>query len=99
MVQGSRSCTIPECQRPQLYDLSKDPGEREDLAKLRPDVLADLQQRFLEWHQSIVLSRREESKCTHVSDINLSLPGMLAGRSGTLLPQQYDTVDIRHYSK
>ena len=59
------------CRKAQLYDLENDIGERHDLADEHPDVLADLQIRFMEWHESVMRSRREESKCQHAKDLAL----------------------------
>lgn len=70
-VEGSTSCQEPSCKKAQLYDLETDIGERHDLADEHPGILADLQIRFLEWHESVMRSRREESKCQHVKDLSL----------------------------
>mmetsp|Transcript_23335 Transcript_23335/g.55324 ORF Transcript_23335/g.55324 Transcript_23335/m.55324 type:complete len:673 (+) Transcript_23335:583-2601(+) len=71
-VYGSISCTDADrCHRPQLYDLEADLEERHDLSQTYPDILKDLQERFRLWHASVVKSRREESMCTQVTDINL----------------------------
>eukprot|EP00797_Seminavis_robusta_P000581 Sro1036_g234000.1 acetylgalactosamine-6-sulfatase (232) ;mRNA; r:4720-5415 len=70
-VQGSVSCNKKYCRKPQLFDLETDLGERHDLAEANPDVLRLLQQKFREWHASIMKSRQEESKCQKA---NLPLP-------------------------
>jgi len=62
-VEGSASCTDSSCQKPMLFDLSSDLGERHDLSEVYPEILQDLQQKFREWHSSVLKSRREESKC------------------------------------
>jgi hypothetical protein len=53
--------------------LEKDIGERRDLADEHPNILADLQIRFVEWHESIMRSRRDESQCQHVKDLPLPM--------------------------
>jgi arylsulfatase A-like enzyme len=68
-VHGSRSCSVKECRQPQLYNLEMDMGERQDLAKERPDILHDLQRRFQMWHKSIMHSRRSESHCQTVDSL------------------------------
>ena len=78
-VHGSKSCTDPNdvCYRPQLYDLETDLEERHDLSTKHPDILKMLQETFRQWHTSVVKSRREESMCTEVTDIDLTLPSTL----------------------
>jgi arylsulfatase A-like enzyme len=70
-VEGSESCTVDSCRTPQLFDLESDLGERHDLSKVYPDVLADLKEKFLAWHRSVMRSRRLESKCQKVKDLTL----------------------------
>jgi len=70
-VEGSRSCKAQECQQPQLYNLEMDLGERRDISSEYPDVLADMKMRFYEWHQSVIQSRQEESKCRKPAGIGL----------------------------
>ena len=65
-VQGSASCKLHSCRKPQLYDLDTDLGERHDLADERPEILNDLKHRFLLWHKSVMESRRSESHCKTV---------------------------------
>ena len=72
-VEGSASCTVDECQQPQLYNLETDLGERHDLASIYPTKLRELQHKFQLWHASIMKSRREESKCQKVNDLPLPL--------------------------
>jgi arylsulfatase A-like enzyme len=36
-----------------LFDLDKDLGERNDLAMTRPDLVADLRQRIVEWERDV----------------------------------------------
>lgn len=63
-IQGSFSCTLPSvCGVPQLYNLSSDPGEREDLSAAYPEVLKDLMARFSSWNSSVAQSREVESYC------------------------------------
>jgi arylsulfatase A-like enzyme len=71
-VQGSPSCNVKECRRPQLYNLETDLGEREDLAMERPDILHDLQRRFQLWHESIMHSRRSESHCQKIDSLTVT---------------------------
>jgi arylsulfatase A-like enzyme len=70
-VEGSISCTSSECQKPQLFNLESDPGERNDLAAEYPDILADLKQKFYDWHTSVMKSRSEESKCKKAEELPL----------------------------
>jgi arylsulfatase A-like enzyme len=63
LVVGSASCTLEKCQVPQLYDLSVDLGERNDLSLDYPDVLSGLLANFSVWNASVAESRRTESKC------------------------------------
>jgi hypothetical protein len=36
-----------------LFDLSTDPGERQDLSVTHPDRVADLRQRYLKWEKEV----------------------------------------------
>lgn len=72
-VEGSTSCEEKSCRKAQLYNLETDIGERHDLADEHPNILAELQICFIEWHESIMRSRREESKCQNVKDLPLPL--------------------------
>lgn len=82
-VEGSISCEEKSCRKAQLYDLENDIGERHDLADEHPEILANLQIRFMEWHESVVRSRREESKCQHVKDLTFpeSVEALMARHS------------------
>jgi arylsulfatase A-like enzyme len=73
LVQGSASCKQEECQKPQLFDLESDLGERHDLATEYPDILADLKLKFQDWYRSILHSRRNESNCTKANQLILPL--------------------------
>ncbi len=75
-VEGSTSCTISECRTPMLFDLEADLGERHDLSDIYPEILSDLQDKFLEWHASVMKSRKEESKCKGTKE--LAIPESLA---------------------
>eukprot|EP00533_Pseudo-nitzschia_delicatissima_P015812 CAMPEP_0197261732 /NCGR_PEP_ID=MMETSP1432-20130617/122_1 /TAXON_ID=44447 /ORGANISM="Pseudo-nitzschia delicatissima, Strain UNC1205" /LENGTH=572 /DNA_ID=CAMNT_0042726015 /DNA_START=81 /DNA_END=1799 /DNA_ORIENTATION=- len=75
-VEGSASCTISECRTPMLFDLEADLGERHDLSDIYPEILRDLQDKFLEWHASVMRSRKEESKCKGTKE--LAIPESLA---------------------
>ena len=55
-VQGSASCKLHSCRKPQLYDLDTDLGERHDLADERPEILNDVKHRFLLWHEPVMES-------------------------------------------
>ena len=68
-VEGSVSCTVSECRKPMLFDLDVDMGERNDLSEVHPEILQDLQNKFMEWHTSIMKSRSEESKCRGAKDV------------------------------
>jgi N-acetylgalactosamine-6-sulfatase len=70
-VEGSVSCTAPSCRKAMLFDLEADLGERHDLSEVHPDVLEDLQNKFLDWHASVMKSRREESKCRNTKEVAL----------------------------
>lgn len=73
-VEGSASCIGEEgapCREPQLYDLSTDLGERNDLSKEFPIVLAAMQHRFKVWHEGVMASRKYESKCTKSKELTL----------------------------
>lgn len=70
LVQGSRSCTRRWCRKAQLFDLETDLGERKNLARQRPDILQDILRRFEEWHDSVMKSRRQESKCKQVEKVS-----------------------------
>ena len=37
----------------QLFDLEKDPGERDDLAASRPDLLKKFKGMYLEWEKAV----------------------------------------------
>ena len=75
-VEGSTSCTVSKCRKPMLFDLETDLGERHDLSEVYPEILRDLQSRFLEWHASVMTSQREESNCKEREE--LSLPESLS---------------------
>ena len=71
-VEGSASCSDDsDCRKPMLFDLETDLGERHDISAKYPEILRDLQNRFLEWHHSVMNSRREESKCKNAEVIAL----------------------------
>jgi arylsulfatase A-like enzyme len=70
-VEGSSSCKDDACRKAQLYDLETDLGERHDVSAEHPDILANLQKKFWVWHASIMKSRRDESRCEKVRDLEL----------------------------
>eukprot|EP00536_Pseudo-nitzschia_multiseries_P000564 jgi/Psemu1/249692/estExt_Genewise1Plus.C_70067 len=70
-VEGSVSCSVSDCKKPQLFDIEADIGERHDLSSEYPDILADLQLKFRDWHNSIMKSRREESKCRKTGELTM----------------------------
>jgi arylsulfatase A-like enzyme len=70
-VEGSKSCTLPECQQPQLFNLEEDIGERQDISSVYPDILADMKLKFMDWYHSIMKSRRDESSCRHANQLHL----------------------------
>lgn len=76
-VEGSTSCHNADCNRPLLFDLETDLGERHDLSQEHPELLQDLQAKFLDWHSSVVNSRKHESKCQHTPQ-ELALPESLS---------------------
>ena len=45
-----------------LFDLSTDPGERQDLARSRADLVADLRQRYLSWEREVEAEAKEQGK-------------------------------------
>ena len=45
-----------------LFDLSTDPGERQDLAMSRADLVADLRQRYLNWEREVEAEAKEHGK-------------------------------------
>ena len=70
-VEGSISCTEDSCKGASLFNLESDLGERNDLSDKHPDILAKLQEKFMAWHDSIMASRQNESKCTNPSQLSL----------------------------
>jgi arylsulfatase A-like enzyme len=70
-VEGSASCRIDDCQQPQLFNLEEDLGERHDVSKQHPDILASLQEKFYHWYQTVSKSRKEEAKCQKVGNLDL----------------------------
>jgi arylsulfatase A-like enzyme len=70
-VEGSTSCKDDACRKAQLYDLETDLGERHDVSAEHPDILATLQTKFWVWHDSVMKSRRDESRCEKVRDLQL----------------------------
>lgn len=46
--------------RPQLYDVAKDPGEQDNLARQQPDVVARLSKELLAWRKSLPLPKLAE---------------------------------------
>jgi hypothetical protein len=52
-----------DCYQPQLYDLSVDYAEENDLAKAQPALLAALAANFSAWQASVLNSIANESKC------------------------------------
>ena len=68
LAVGGISCD-PEsatfnCSAPQLYDMSNDIEESHDLALKEPAVLAAIMKNFSIWHESILFSMANESKCS-----------------------------------
>ena len=45
-----------------LYDLSTDPGERQDLAMSRSDLVADLRQRYQTWEKEVESEAKSQGK-------------------------------------
>jgi arylsulfatase A-like enzyme len=70
-VEGSASCTVSDCRKPQLFNLAKDIGERHDLSEEYPDILADIKLKFRVWRESVMKSRREESKCRNSNQLTM----------------------------
>lgn len=71
-TEGSVSCSDgSDCRKPMLFDLETDLGERHDISSKHPEILRDLQNRFLQWHRSVMYSRREESKCKNAEELAL----------------------------
>ncbi|MEM6504127.1 MAG: sulfatase-like hydrolase/transferase [Planctomycetota bacterium] len=48
--------------RPQLYDLSSDAGETNNLAKKHPEITKDLARRLLSWHKQVDIDHEIESR-------------------------------------
>jgi len=72
-VEGSTSCNQDSCQKPLLFDLENDIGERHDLSQKYPAILSHLQHQFKVWHSSVMDSRKYESKCTKPTELHLPL--------------------------
>ena len=72
-VEGSVSCTQDQCRKPQLYDLKKDVGERNDLSTVYPTILDQMKSMLMKWHASILKSRNHESNCQIVRANNISI--------------------------
>ena len=91
-VEGSASCSQPSCNKPQLYDLETDLGERHDLSLEYPEKLIELQHKFKVWHDSVMVSRRVESKCKKVNNLPLPMSFMVQNQQ-----QQHSTTqaDVR----
>ena len=47
----------------ELYDLTKDPYEENDLKDKMPEILDKLKKDLSSWHQSVVNSAKNEVKC------------------------------------
>ena len=62
-VQGSISCSQADCRQPQLYDLETDLGEHTNVAAQNPAILRAIMANFTLWHQSILNSIANESRC------------------------------------
>ena len=45
-----------------LFDLSTDPGERQDLARSRADLVADLRQRHQSWEKEVEAEAKAQAK-------------------------------------
>lgn len=70
MVAGSQaSCAKASCAKPQLYDLSVDLGEKNDVSAQNPTILKDLMAKYAEWQASVEKSIKEESKCQGVDEL------------------------------
>lgn len=62
-VNGSKGCTTPSCHTEQLFDLSVDLGEKNDISADHPQILADIRANFSEWYASVAKSRASEAMC------------------------------------
>ena len=67
LAVGGISCD-PEaasfnCSAPQLYDMDVDKEENFDLSKKEPAVFAAILANFSVWHESVLFSMSNESKC------------------------------------
>ena len=67
LAVGGVSCVEAQasfnCSAPQLYDMRTDYAENHDLARVHPDILEDIMANFTVWHESVLNSMANESKC------------------------------------
>lgn len=65
-IHGSKSCGNDNCRVPELYDLSQDLGEKNNLASTEPDVLAAVSANFPSWLASVQHSHTVEQGCAPI---------------------------------
>lgn len=70
-VEGSASCKQDDCRQPQLFNLDSDLGERHDLALKHPHKLKDMKAKFQAWFDSVMESRKQESKCRNANALRM----------------------------
>jgi arylsulfatase len=63
LVNGTKSCSSPDCRKPLLFDLEADLAEAHDLAEEKPDILQAITANYTVWFDSVMRSRNEEQHC------------------------------------
>jgi len=63
LVKGSVSCDNADCDRPMLFNLATDLGERNDVSVQNPEIFAAIQRNFTQWYASVAASIVNESMC------------------------------------
>lgn len=66
-IHGYKSCSSPDCQVEELYDLSQDLGETQDVSATYPDVLKAISANFTSWLASVQHSRVVEQGCPEIN--------------------------------
>eukprot|EP01047_Picozoa_sp_COSAG01_P064168 COSAG01_NODE_8445_length_2783_cov_2.478018_3_plen_262_part_00 len=89
LVNGTKSCpSNADCHSgPMLYDLEEDLGERNDLAKQKPEVLASMIKNLTTWYNSVLHSIEHESQCPNApsgggSGNGIPIPGPYPSSQG-----------------
>lgn len=63
LVEGSKSCSNADCQKPLLFNLEEDLAEANDVSAQYPSILASMQGNLTAWFDSVNESRVKESGC------------------------------------